>query len=827
MSMRKKIVLIIICLIIITGIFVRNVSIRLKNDENKNQEQEYEVVDEEHVTRAQTAKMLSSLFYTEKESSNLSHLITYEDIELDAWYDQYVNAIETIGLINEKEVESNKFRPSDTLTYEETSDIIDKFVLLYNKNVKNGNLTNDLITNGTKDFAIKKEKDEPILSSEWLIIYENIMNQLKNIGENTENSEAEESIFDSLPSIVEQEVFVVGTDDTLDNLEKNKVVTEDHIYSAKGIELKDKIDTTVKVLVSEEEIICVKEEINVETSLNNIYIKSNDNKNISVFINGYERVFEAQNKLSEDVQDVVGNLIIKDRKVTKLKIKPEVINSKVLVATKDYIELEDYGKLYLEESYKIYKVYGELSMEVTNGILVGYSNTDFVISDGKISAALIKEDIKAKNIRVLIKTNNYSSLFHSQIKLKVDSDFTVFYGEKKKKYDAGKTLTIKPTSKFLKEGRLRIETEDPDSRITILSIKRSEGNPSYRGSMEIATYDEGMTLINELPLEEYLYAVIPSEMPVSYGVESLKVQAICARSYAYNQLMANSYSNYGAHVDDSVSYQVYNNFKETDESILAVKDTYGKVIEYNNQIISAYYFSTSCGYTTSAKDVWGTEGELSYLAGKLQSDTADNIDLTSEKKFRKFIQDSTVDTYDKDFPWYRWKVTINAKNLKKSVDQNLRARYNANPNLIQTLVEEGSKKTYKSYPIDTVGEIKDIQILNRGTGGIITELLLVGSENTVKIYSEYNIRSILAPMYDEIIRQDKTTVNNLSMLPSAFFVVDKDSSDGISFTFTGGGYGHGVGMSQNGVKAMADSGKSYDDIIEHYYTGTDITTIYE
>ena len=61
----------------------------------------------------------------------------------------------------------------------------------------------------------------------------------------------------------------------------------------------------------------------------------------------------------------------------------------------------------------------------------------------------------------------------------------------------------------------------------------------------------GLLIVNELPLEEYLYAVIPSEMPTYYGLEPLKVQAVCARSYAYKHLVANNLSKYGAHVDDS------------------------------------------------------------------------------------------------------------------------------------------------------------------------------------------------------------------------------------------------------------------------------------
>ena len=123
-------------------------------------------------------------------------------------------------------------------------------------------------------------------------------------------------------------------------------------------------------------------------------------------------------------------------------------------------------------------------------------------------------------------------------------------------------------------GRISITTVNKEDKITILNVNKSYGNPSYRGDIEIALYDEGLVIINEVPIEEYLYAVVPSEMPVRFGVEALKVQAVCARSYAYKQLMNNSYGKYGAHVDDSVNFQVYNNVEEKEDSIRAVKGTF-------------------------------------------------------------------------------------------------------------------------------------------------------------------------------------------------------------------------------------------------------------
>lgn len=122
-------------------------------------------------------------------------------------------------------------------------------------------------------------------------------------------------------------------------------------------------------------------------------------------------------------------------------------------------------------------------------------------------------------------------------------------------------------------------------------------------------------MVNELPLEEYLYSVVPSEMPASYPLEALKAQAICARTYAYGHMSRAGYPRYGAHVDDSTSYQVYNNITEADSATTAVKETYGQMILTDEgTVANTYYYSTSCGVGTTA-NVWKTaEAEaLDYL----------------------------------------------------------------------------------------------------------------------------------------------------------------------------------------------------------------------
>ncbi|HEX3076931.1 MAG TPA: hypothetical protein VHQ24_08720 [Lachnospiraceae bacterium] len=69
----------------------------------------------------------------------------------------------------------------------------------------------------------------------------------------------------------------------------------------------------------------------------------------------------------------------------------------------------------------------------------------------------------------------------------------------------------------------------------------------------------------------------------------------------------------------------------------------------------------------------------------------------------------------------------------------------------------------------------------------------------------------------------------MGLLPSAFIIIDDVKKDKklTGFQIRGGGYGHGVGMSQNGVKGMVDDKQKYEDILKYYYPGIDIAFIYE
>jgi stage II sporulation protein D len=881
MSIKRKLILMGICVGIILVILTINVVRKINDDKSENANDN--TIVEDAITRAEAYRLLSYLEYNKAEREALPLGITYADTSMSGDYDTYVNAVWKMSLIDGNVTNS----PNEALTMGSCKELIDKLISIYPEYQQ---VYSDLTFDFTKPEAMmripeflelykailtltpeeKKQVREETLfilgteitsdgknrivsdkgrfyyldAKDYTEYFSQAENQpsMDNAADNSKQAEnSDKKDLDKSNTANQTDVSAVNTDseeaDQTDKV-KDKDAQTTHTNFADQY-----LDKGIKILVCDQEIIYVTAVTTDAIVIHNVWIKQGKEKQLDTFINGLDKSFTTISNLKSPIEKVIGDITIQNQKIVKLNVKPDMIQGKVLRFGKDFIEVKGYGKVPLEEDYKIYKIYGELTVEPTGSILVGYDNTNFIVSEGKISAALITESIKAENIRVLLQTTGYKDIYHQQVALTSDSDFTISNDKIEKSYKAGEKVTIQPGDDFLSGGRVTVKSNLEDARIQLLSVERSCGNPKYRGSIEIDEGDNGLLVINELPLEEYLYSVIPSEMPTSYGMEALKVQAVCARSYAYRHLLANSLSEYGAHVDDSVSYQVYNNVAENEDSILAVKDTYGKVVEYDGQVIIAYYFSTSCGHTTEASSVWANDVEMPYLSGKLmlaegegsdaQNEAADEYeDLSSEESFRSFLDNKNVTTYDSGFCWYRWKVQMDAADIKKVIDSKIADRYRANPELIQTMKSEakdGKEAEFESVPVDTVGNIKDITVLKRESSGIISEILITGSEKTVKVRTEYNIRALLAPKYDTLVRQDSSEVDNLNMLPSAFFTIDKKEKNNQlnSIVIIGGGYGHGVGMSQNAVKALADSGKRYEDIVEYFYEGTTVGFIYE
>jgi len=135
---------------------------------------------------------------------------------------------------------------------------------------------------------------------------------------------------------------------------------------------------------------------------------------------------------------------------------------------------------------------------------------------------------------------------------------------------------------------------------------------------------------------------------------------------------------------------------------------------------------------------------------------------------------------------------------------------------------------YVSVPAEKLGKILMIEITQRDPGGAAIELVITADSGTVKILGEYNIRYVLNDNSICAIRQDGSKAPLMSLLPSSFFILETEVKKGFvrNYRILGGGFGHGVGMSQNGAKKMAEEGYTAEQILLFFYEGCMLERIY-
>lgn len=339
----------------------------------------------------------------------------------------------------------------------------------------------------------------------------------------------------------------------------------------------------------------------------------------------------------------------------------------------------------------------------------------------------------------------------------------------------------------------------------VSGLKRAGSQALYHGAFEIVKCSQNeFNLVNLVELEEYLKGVVPNEMPVSFGLEALKAQSIAARNYVLAPRTKVS-ANYD--VVDSVASQVYFGANtEKNLSTRAVQETEGIVALYGWDLILALYSSTAGGYTESYSNAFSDpvtkefpSADKPYL--RAVPDIIGQIPLNNEEDAAGFYTSKPA-AYDIRSPYFRWEREWSADEIKNVLQSTLPAQSAAG------FVKPSFSKS------DKLDNIKEINVLKRGNSGKIIEMEIVTNSKTYKVFKELVIRRLM--------------VCKGKALPSANVVfenVKDENGNLVMIKAYGGGFGHGVGMSQYGAGFMgSELQKTFDNILQHYYTGITLST---
>ncbi len=337
---------------------------------------------------------------------------------------------------------------------------------------------------------------------------------------------------------------------------------------------------------------------------------------------------------------------------------------------------------------------------------------------------------------------------------------------------------------------------------------------------------EELLVINRLPLETYLSSVLGSEMSGTAPLEFLKAHAVISRSWALRRMErkgaiaspasrpteptegtilrwtgAESHEAFDVCADDHC--QRYRGFlKETARPTKrAVQETRGEILVYGNEICDTRYSKCCGGMTENFKTAW-EDLDVPYLRGLPDNDhppsgfcfplsenrhaeawitgSPDAFCNTRERELFEAIL-SPIDRQTTDF--YRWQISYSQEEISEIVSQKTGRR---------------------------LGWIRDLFPVERGVSGRIFRLRILGTSLNLTVGKELEIRRILSPTH---------------LFSSAFIVEKEPGNQGIPsvFRFVGAGWGHGVGLCQIGAAAMATRGRSYREILRHYFPGTRLT----
>lgn len=383
----------------------------------------------------------------------------------------------------------------------------------------------------------------------------------------------------------------------------------------------------------------------------------------------------------------------------------------------------------------------------------------------------------------------------------------------------------------------------------------------FSGTLKLIVDEGCLCAINELSLEDYLVSVISSEMRATAPLEFLKAHAVVSRSWLIAQIEKRKrmekaggdggFFSFKKSKDQIVRWydredhtmfdvcaddhcQRYQGItKASSENVVeAVRSTAGEVLKYGREICDAR-FSKCCGGVTEEFSTCWEDIDKPYLISKkdylkgdadvhdadaAEQDSAAVPDLTDEKEAAKWIMSTPrafcgtknkrvlaqiLNNYDQETAdFYRWTVEYSQERIAEIVNANMKAE---------------------------VGSIVDLVPVKRGKSGRIELLKIIGTEKTVTIGKELEIRRVLSEshLFSSAFVVEKVFSPNP---PACMINTGGDEEEEMlvpdGFVIRGAGWGHGVGLCQIGAAVMGDRGYKYDEILLHYFTGAQLEKMY-
>ena len=340
--------------------------------------------------------------------------------------------------------------------------------------------------------------------------------------------------------------------------------------------------------------------------------------------------------------------------------------------------------------------------------------------------------------------------------------------------------------------------KNDDGTIGTISLYNNRyGNRSYRGDMLFEVYNGALRLINYVYIEDYLYGVLAGELSNTFPLETLKAQAIIARSYVYNRMLTNE-PNY--EIGDTSSDQVYKGYNSANTNIIrAVDETAGILLKYGSKYVNAYFGASNGGQVELPGNAWSSS--------------------SSEKCY--VMKDDPYDVRNPSSRSVTYTFTTNPDSLDTSfyvlIQDKVQQELGYYPNIA------GIQAVWLSDPVETDERSRGISRNYQTMNMTVTVRETGWSGDDTNVYDPTDHGYSDGPTETVDIRIDLH--NELKwILFSAdsdlrFFSLEEDNG---YYYLTLARYGHGVGMSQRGAQQMANEGYDYQDIIHFYFDDVEL-----